>query len=215
MSNSTCALTDQTCICTNAPLLEVISSCVQVECTVKEVLSIVPSSFYLDIAKDFVASQNLTTIACDSPVRDRRRFYSVLSTSLGCISWAVGLLRFLARYLSDSDFGYDDWTILLVLVGSMACILITSIKLIFLFRSLDFHRQSSIRKEVRTDNLLSNTLAFAYICYSDVQWTRKRYLDSYIREYYRPPPCECSTWLLFLYYTNNSRCSLRHRPCTL
>jgi hypothetical protein len=38
IGNSTCAPTDQQCICTNVPLNDQVNSCVQLFCTVKEAL---------------------------------------------------------------------------------------------------------------------------------------------------------------------------------
>ncbi|KUJ18461.1 uncharacterized protein LY89DRAFT_569212, partial [Mollisia scopiformis] len=99
LSNSTCLPTDEECICTNAPLNAEIRSCVESTCTVKESL----------------VTLNVTSVACNAPIRDRRTLYDVISNVFGVISGVAVVLRLLSRYLSDCNFWFDDYAILLTM----------------------------------------------------------------------------------------------------
>ncbi|KAM3077125.1 hypothetical protein ACMFMG_003406 [Clarireedia jacksonii] len=100
IGNSTCAPTDQQCICTNVPLNDEINSCVRLFCTVKEAL----------------VTKNITSIGCNAPIRDRRTFYEWLSNSFVIATWIAFILRIISRYMSETKFWWDDLTIAFVMV---------------------------------------------------------------------------------------------------
>ncbi|PQE29167.1 CFEM domain-containing protein [Rutstroemia sp. NJR-2017a BBW] len=124
--NSTCAPTDQQCICTNVPLNNQINSCVQLFCTVKEAL----------------VTKNVTSIGCNAPMRDRRGLYEWISNVFVIATWVAFILRILSRYLSETKFWWDDLTIALVMVSIFSGLGVVSI--LTILRLLEFRVQSSM-----------------------------------------------------------------------
>ncbi|CAD6452319.1 1d51a128-50f8-45a5-af4c-dc505450d2dd [Sclerotinia trifoliorum] len=100
LANSTCSPTDQQCICTNAPLNTELNVCVMVHCTVKEALT----------------TQNVTSVACNAPYRDKGNFYTWISNSFVIVSWVAYLLRITSRFISDTNFWWDDYMATAVMI---------------------------------------------------------------------------------------------------
>ncbi|KAF6815225.1 CFEM domain-containing protein [Colletotrichum sojae] len=96
--NSTCAVTDISCICPNVELNERISLCVHTECTVRESLLV----------------QSYSKHTCGAPSRDR----TALVWIIGVVFLALGLVSFGLRVLAKlclgtQTWGPDDWVMLL------------------------------------------------------------------------------------------------------
>ncbi|KAF7945312.1 hypothetical protein EAE96_010088 [Botrytis aclada] len=100
LSNSTCSPTDQQCICTNVPLNTAVNICVMEECTIKEALS----------------TKNVTSVACNAPVRDKRDLYNWISNSFVVASWVAYLLRIASRFTSDTQLWWDDYVATFVMI---------------------------------------------------------------------------------------------------
>ncbi|QSZ32616.1 hypothetical protein DSL72_002195 [Monilinia vaccinii-corymbosi] len=92
LESSACSPTDQQCICTNVPLQKEVEECAVTHCTVKELLT----------------SKNVTSIACNQPIRDQRHSYNWSSNSFAIASWVAFLLRIASRLTSDARFWWDD-----------------------------------------------------------------------------------------------------------
>lgn len=103
IANSTCAPTNQTCLCTNAPLQSEVTACVTASCTIKEALT----------------TKNLTSTSCDAPVRGKGYVYSTLSTVMGSVTGAVVVLRFASKYATGSTFWFDDYFIATALLSGI------------------------------------------------------------------------------------------------
>ncbi|KAJ4312890.1 hypothetical protein N0V84_009699 [Fusarium piperis] len=98
---STCQLTNVTCICTNVELTEKISLCVRANCTVRESLAL----------------QSYSKHSCGAPSRNR----ILLSWVPGISFLVVGLvgfgLRVMARvFVRTQTWGPDDWVMLLAVL---------------------------------------------------------------------------------------------------
>ncbi|GAD97455.1 predicted protein [Paecilomyces variotii No. 5] len=90
---SSCAPTDNVCICTNPQLNEMITACVMQSCTIRESLT----------------TKNVTSTACGAPVRDKSKAISIAGVAGGVIALIAVILRLLARLPQlGGGFGLDD-----------------------------------------------------------------------------------------------------------
>ncbi|KAL1987280.1 hypothetical protein VTN96DRAFT_4308 [Rasamsonia emersonii] len=97
---SSCAPTNQTCICTDPELTAAITLCVQETCTIKESLT----------------TKNVTMTMCHAPVRDRTAAVWVPGIIGGVLAVLAFILRMAARLPRfGGQFGLDDWTMVLVM----------------------------------------------------------------------------------------------------
>ncbi|ESZ93409.1 hypothetical protein SBOR_6202 [Sclerotinia borealis F-4128] len=103
IADSTCSLTDQQCICTNVPLNTQVDECVLGSCTVKETLT----------------TKNVTSVACNAPVRDKRELYNWISNSFVIASWLSYVARIAARFTSDTEFWWDDYMATVVMIAGI------------------------------------------------------------------------------------------------
>uniref|UniRef100_L7JBG9 CFEM domain-containing protein n=1 Tax=Pyricularia oryzae (strain P131) TaxID=1143193 RepID=L7JBG9_PYRO1 len=105
-ARSSCAPTDQTCICTDARLQQEVNDCVREKCTIREGL----------------VTLNTTSTECGLPVQDKRQPLKTLAITLGAISPLFVILRMSARFMLMNQggaavaVGEDDWFILAALV---------------------------------------------------------------------------------------------------
>lgn len=121
IGESTCSLTNETCICTNQELISSISVCVQSSCTVKEQLSTLFPCHRYHVVLIKPATKNVSDTACGVPVRD----VSHLIDGFGVGGCVVTLLFFIARIVSrltlgGFNFGMDDYTITAAMVSAAA-----------------------------------------------------------------------------------------------
>lgn len=99
IENSTCAATNQTCICLSESVQTDAAICVATSCTIKESL----------------ITKNVTETTCGAPIRNKSRPYYALSISFGVISGATVVLRFFSKFSANSEFGLDDYFIAITL----------------------------------------------------------------------------------------------------
>ncbi|PMD36331.1 hypothetical protein L207DRAFT_602395 [Hyaloscypha variabilis F] len=100
LENSTCAITNQTCICLNTSLQIDLTTCVAKSCTFPESL----------------ITQNVTETACGAPIRNKSKPLYTMSICLCTISGAIVVLRFTSKLLANSEFALDDFFIAMSLV---------------------------------------------------------------------------------------------------
>jgi len=65
---------------------------------------------------NLAATLNVTSVACDVPIRDKRETFNTLSTTLGALSLSFVALRLFERWLSDATYGPDDWAVAITAV---------------------------------------------------------------------------------------------------
>ncbi|KAF2199568.1 CFEM domain-containing protein [Delitschia confertaspora ATCC 74209] len=100
ISQSPCAVTDETCICSNQHLMDTVTSCVKKACTVKQSL----------------ITKNLTATTCGAPIRDRSGVYNTTSVVLGVISAICVFLRLVYKLaFTVTELGWDDCFIVVTL----------------------------------------------------------------------------------------------------
>ncbi|KAK9772830.1 putative Extracellular membrane protein CFEM domain-containing protein [Seiridium cardinale] len=102
--SSACSLTDTTCICTNVPLNEAITACVQANCTIREQIAVERYSKY----------------TCGAPSRDRTTLVWVIGLVFGILGLVGFGLRVVSRVLVGGlTWGPDDWAMTL----AVACMI--------------------------------------------------------------------------------------------
>ncbi|KAF9885756.1 hypothetical protein FE257_012338 [Aspergillus nanangensis] len=105
LSASGCALTNQTCICTNPVLTATLEKCVVGSCTIRESLT----------------TKNVTSQACHAPIRDRTGAVSIPALVGGILAFIAFILRIIARTpWFGGKFGWDDYTMGLTIMLSIA-----------------------------------------------------------------------------------------------
>ncbi|GJC84899.1 satratoxin biosynthesis SC1 cluster protein 4 [Colletotrichum liriopes] len=98
--SSPCAPTNQTCICTNAPLQAEVEVCVLQNCTLRNALT----------------TKNITQTTCGAVPRDRTTMYNTISITMGTLSGVFVIIRLVHKVLATlGDLGMDDWFILITL----------------------------------------------------------------------------------------------------
>ncbi|KXH27473.1 CFEM domain-containing protein [Colletotrichum salicis] len=98
--SSPCAPTNQTCICTNAPLQVEVEACVLQNCTLRNALT----------------TKNITQTTCGATPRDRTPMYNTISIIMGCLSGLFVIIRLVHKvFATMGDLGMDDWFILITL----------------------------------------------------------------------------------------------------
>ncbi|GKT43042.1 satratoxin biosynthesis SC1 cluster protein 4 [Colletotrichum spaethianum] len=97
---SSCAPTNQTCICTNAPLQAEVEVCVLQNCTLRNALT----------------TKNITQTTCGAVPRDRTAMYNTISITMGSLSGAFVIIRLVHKvFATMGNLGMDDWFILTTL----------------------------------------------------------------------------------------------------
>ncbi|KAF7597426.1 hypothetical protein BBP40_003673 [Aspergillus hancockii] len=97
---SSCAATDQACICTDPALTASVEVCVAANCTIRESLT----------------TKNVSMTACGQPVRDRTKAVSISGVVGGILAVVAFILRIMARMkCCGGELGLDDWTMALTM----------------------------------------------------------------------------------------------------
>ncbi|KAL4931459.1 uncharacterized protein BDV17DRAFT_297185 [Aspergillus undulatus] len=110
---SSCAQTDQACMCTDANFTGAVELCVAGSCSVRQSLT----------------TKNVTATTCNQPVRDRTSVISMTGIAGGVLALFIFLLRICARLpCCGGQFGWDDgvmvFTMLLVIpISAMSHVL--------------------------------------------------------------------------------------------
>ncbi|KAF4443135.1 hypothetical protein F53441_11534 [Fusarium austroafricanum] len=110
VENSTCDLTDQKCMCTNAALQHDVEGCVSLSCTIPEALT----------------TKNATLTACGAPVRDASPGFVVLNVVMTTISGVFVLQRFATKLFYKLPLGLDDFFIGLTMAVGIPSVVIHS-----------------------------------------------------------------------------------------
>ncbi|PKY08322.1 FAD/NAD(P)-binding domain-containing protein [Aspergillus campestris IBT 28561] len=101
LPESGCALTDQTCQCTNEKYTEALEKCVVVSCSIREGLT----------------TKNVTSQACGAPIRDRTKAVSIPGIVGMILAIIAYVLRIIARLrCCGGVFGWDDITMSITMV---------------------------------------------------------------------------------------------------
>ncbi|KAL3961040.1 hypothetical protein ACCO45_006157 [Purpureocillium lilacinum] len=100
IGQTSCSMTNQTCMCTDQKLQDAMTTCVMGNCTIK----------------DAIITKNLTATGCNEPVRDKTSEYVAISNAFGTISAAFVIQRFGYKLWAKLDFGLDDWFTLITIV---------------------------------------------------------------------------------------------------
>ncbi|CAG8198056.1 unnamed protein product [Penicillium salamii] len=97
---SSCAPTDQKCLCLDTHYTVTLEKCVLTSCTIRESLT----------------TKNVTTSLCGAPVRDRTKVVSAAGLAGGIIALIAFILRMVARLrCCGGVFGMDDLTMMLTM----------------------------------------------------------------------------------------------------
>ncbi|KAG5748284.1 hypothetical protein H9Q69_006895 [Fusarium xylarioides] len=97
VSTSTCGI-DVQCLCADPKLKTQVLSCVQKEC----------------LPRDALATLNVTSVACDFPVRDKHAQFDLLAIALIIITAIVVGLRFWHKLRYERQLRLDDYLVLAV-----------------------------------------------------------------------------------------------------
>ncbi|KAI4860998.1 hypothetical protein F4820DRAFT_83025 [Hypoxylon rubiginosum] len=102
--NSDCALTNTTCICTNALLQAQITECVTASCSIR----------------DQLATKKYSYESCGQEGEDRTAIIRILAFVFGGLGLVAFILRCLARLIGPHDWGHDDSVMLLAMIFEIA-----------------------------------------------------------------------------------------------
>ncbi|KAG7409717.1 hypothetical protein LZL87_010051 [Fusarium oxysporum] len=97
VSTSTCGI-DVQCLCADPKLKTQVASCVQKKC----------------LPRDSLATLNVTSVACDFPVRDKHAQFDILAITLITITAIVVGLRFWEKLRYERKFRLDDYLVVAV-----------------------------------------------------------------------------------------------------
>lgn len=113
---TSCAVTDQNCICTNEPVLTNAIGCFGLQCTPK--LSLCMSTYHSggDSTNYGLASTNMTRASCGIPEESAANLTPALAGSLGMLALIMVALRWCQRIFIKKSLGWDDGLILMALV---------------------------------------------------------------------------------------------------
>ncbi|KAK0762926.1 hypothetical protein N5P37_004452 [Trichoderma harzianum] len=93
LAASQCQATNTTCICTNPTLQQDMQGCVLKSCKTIEALQ----------------TQNLTSVACNQPIRDKSKHYIALSNTFGVLAGVFVLQRLAYKIWARMGLSGDDW----------------------------------------------------------------------------------------------------------
>ncbi|KAH6669719.1 CFEM domain-containing protein [Plectosphaerella plurivora] len=111
---SACSPTNQTCVCTDAPLQKAVETCVLTTCTPKQALT----------------TMNITSSTCGAPIRNRSREFNAISISLGTITNLIVVIRIAYQHFSSAgSLGWDDLFIVITLCTGLPGTVINSVGL--------------------------------------------------------------------------------------
>lgn len=125
LQNSTCTLTNTTCICGTTSLNDAASACIKTSCSVRDQLgTFVPFS----VASEAVlivglptATEKYSKTTCGIPGEDRTKLVWITGVVFGALGLIVFCLRVAARVAPGPtrSWGSDDWVMTVAVVCSM------------------------------------------------------------------------------------------------
>lgn len=117
ISKSSCAITDQACLCADPIYTAALEECVVANCTIRQSLSMSLLYSAKALNTDGIATKNVTTSACGAPIRDRTHVVSYTGVAGGIVALIVFILRLMARLrCCGGIFGLDDLTMMFAMV---------------------------------------------------------------------------------------------------
>ncbi|KAH6949727.1 hypothetical protein BKA56DRAFT_606817 [Ilyonectria sp. MPI-CAGE-AT-0026] len=114
VSNSSCSMTNQTCICTDKTLSIEATDCIKGACTVRENL----------------LTKNLTMTACGAPIRNHSTGLKVLSYSLVLTAVMVVLQRIAFKLYRHIPLGLDDYSVILTILATIASMVVNVVGIV-------------------------------------------------------------------------------------
>ncbi|KAK1964467.1 CFEM domain-containing protein [Colletotrichum sublineola] len=99
-SHTNCAITNQTCLCADTAFSNLVETCVQASCTVKEAL----------------ATKNETLTACGVRTVEHDELFQLLRGILFALPTFFIVVRLINKYLGLSPWGHDDTTIMIAYI---------------------------------------------------------------------------------------------------
>ncbi|CAO2656616.1 Nn.00g054190.m01.CDS01 [Neocucurbitaria sp. VM-36] len=109
IAESSCALTNSTCICMNTKLQDDAQACILQSCTLKQALT----------------TKNLTATACHAPVVYKGESARVSNIILAVVTVFIALSRVIYKAIfSVGELGWDDWTVLSTLITGVPSVII-------------------------------------------------------------------------------------------
>ncbi|KAJ5639572.1 uncharacterized protein N7484_007434 [Penicillium longicatenatum] len=100
MTHTSCAATDQACLCMDTNYSAILEECVMTSCTIRQSLT----------------TKNVTETACGAPIRDRTNIVFYAGVIGGVIAFIAFILRMTARLrCCGGVFGWDDFTMMLTM----------------------------------------------------------------------------------------------------
>ncbi|KAJ5918281.1 hypothetical protein N7454_010656 [Penicillium verhagenii] len=100
IKQTSCAITDQACLCTDAKYTAILEECVLTSCTIRQSLT----------------TKNVTETACGAPIRNRTDIVFYSGVIGGVIALVACILRVIARLgCCGGIFGWDDLTMMLTM----------------------------------------------------------------------------------------------------
>ncbi|CZR62826.1 related to integral membrane protein PTH11 [Phialocephala subalpina] len=109
IESSTCAATNQTCICLDEVLLANATVCVAETCTIVEALT----------------TKNVTNTFCGVATRDKSGFYEALILTFFILAAIVVAVRLISRLFTASEYGLDDLFTAILFVTGIASLILT------------------------------------------------------------------------------------------
>ncbi|KAL2842799.1 hypothetical protein BJX68DRAFT_278171 [Aspergillus pseudodeflectus] len=101
ISQSSCAPTNQTCMCTNEDFTGMVELCVLKSCSIREALT----------------TKNVSATNCGALIRDRTKAVSIAGLAGGALALLAFCLRIIARLpCCGGTIGMDDWTMALTML---------------------------------------------------------------------------------------------------
>ncbi|KAH7141136.1 hypothetical protein EDB81DRAFT_799470 [Dactylonectria macrodidyma] len=108
VSNSSCSISNQTCICLDKTLSMEATGCIKGACTVKENL----------------LTKNLTMTSCGAPIRDKSAGLKVMVYSLVLTAIVVVIQRITFKLYRNMALGLDDFSIILTILSTTASLVV-------------------------------------------------------------------------------------------
>jgi hypothetical protein len=116
MTKSTCGV-DIPCLCADPLLKTDVMGCVKSNCEPIQMLSRSNTAGVAICANQAAATMNVTSTACEYPVRDKHHSINIMITSIITISGVVVGLRFYDQLVYKSGLHLDDYLIFGCLVS--------------------------------------------------------------------------------------------------
>ena len=125
LKESSCVQSDMQCLCDDPFYIKLSAECVSSNCTVREALGMFLACCSLGMASEnssqltdaHVVAKNLTSVACNEPVRDKDAFIRLTRPTTLVLKTVFMLLRSIVKVSgAGSGWAWDDYTIFVAFV---------------------------------------------------------------------------------------------------